>query len=302
MNPDQMDREIKGILSQKKEKMPAEVADEIQHTLDNLPKRKSLKDKLTNRFFMRRGIGFTVLALLLIFVAGFASQHFFTLVNDQGEEIFRIEEFKGEKMEADFLDITKEVQNRMELGEVKHVYIDDPNDDQKPYMTTITKPKHYGSLMQLKSHVDFSVRTPSYLPDGYDYTYGTMTKGFDVKETKLKERFDQVSEHKQKELIVIDGMVEGTPDGVHLNYENANDEVITTRQWHDGPSKMYVAELNDRQGSKLRIHGMDAIHRETDSYQVILWKDGISLFEVYTTVTSLKKEELIKIAKSMYTE
>lgn len=300
MHPDQMDQELKSILSQKQEEMPPEVAEEIQNTLDNLPKKKTLREKIKNRFYIRRGIGIAVLSLLLVFMAGFASQHILTLVNENGEEIFRIEEFNGENKEPTHLDLMREVRNKMELGEVKHIYINDPNDEEEERIRTVTKPKHYGSLMQLKSHVNFLVRTPSYIPEGYDFSYGTMSKRFNIDHDKIMAKFKDVASDNKGEVIVIDGRSEGTPDGTHLNFENANQEVITLRQWHKGPSKIFVSNLKEYEGSKLKIHDMDAIYRKTESYQEILWKDGLSLFEIYTTVHSIDKEELINIAKSMY--
>lgn len=296
MNPDQMDREIKSILSHKKDDIPTRVAKEIDHTLHNLPTKKSLREKIKNRFFMQQGLGIAVLAILLIFMAGFASQHIWTLVNDEGEEILRIQEFNSDNEKPDYIGVMQEVRKRMELGDVKHILI---NKGSEEIIRTVTKPKHYGSLMQLKSHVDFLVRTPAYTPEGYEFAYGTLTKQFDIDHQALMERFNSVSSEKN-EVIVIDGESKGIPDGLHLNYENANKEVIRLRQWNNGPSNIYVSDLKEWEGSKHDVNGMQAIYRETDSYQEVIWKDGLSLHEIYTTVLSMDKKELIKLANSLY--
>jgi hypothetical protein len=242
-----------------------------------------------------------MVTLILLTTIGFSSYKIWTLQSNQGEILLEIKEFENGDSPLNLAEI-EQIRKELAPGKAMNVFINNEEKNPQKIVTTLSNPKKYDSLDDIKSNSNnFEFKLPSFLPKGFKLNEGWIDYRFNNPDLNSMYREASIT---GEEIITQEETMTSQISGITITYVNSKgDEIVISISDFTGIRGIYLDDIKINNAVKLKKGDNEALYNRNNEVQQIRWveldNENKTQYLITTDALNIHQQDLIKIAKSV---
>ncbi|RXT07136.1 hypothetical protein [Ammoniphilus sp. CFH 90114] len=204
--------------------------------------------------------------------------------------------------------IHRELRDKMNAGQVMHVYVNDLSLNPIQTTTLLTKPVQYQDYGQWEKGLERknfpSFMKPTLLPDGFTFHYGVAEFDIDTYYNmgKFEQEMKEEASRTGQRILIREGNYDETqPSYSSIMFTNGQEEIAVRVQF-TGAKRLFVSP--DAKVEKVSLpSGKEGFYVVDQGTQFIEWVKGEAPRTIYTIQakadSKISKEDLMLVAENM---